>query len=153
MPSTLEWLMNVVSAVLTPKASEGLDNDRSVTGRVSPSGPLMAPTPQHSCHGIRREVLVMLVAMKGRLSLYLVLAGTAMIVTGTIVTVALLVHRGNCDGVLASQVCQGYTNSIHWAYPVIALGVLCFIAAGLSATNLLRSDSPADHGGRERFLD
>jgi hypothetical protein len=88
----------------------------------------------------------MLVAMKGRLSLYLVLAGTAMMVTGTIVTVALLVHRENCDGVLASQVCQGYTNSIHWAYPLIALGVICFIAAGLSAANLLRSGSPDDQG-------
>ena len=88
----------------------------------------------------------MLVAMKGQLSLYLVLAGTAMIVTGTIVTVALLVHRENCDGVLGSRVCQGYTNSIHWAYPLVALGVICFIAAGLSAANLLRSGSPAGKG-------
>ena len=74
--------------------------------------------------------------MKERLSLYLVLVGTAMIVTGTIVTVVLLVHWANCDGVLASSdVCQGYTNNIHWAYPLIALGAICFIAAGLFTTN------------------
>ena len=74
--------------------------------------------------------------MKERLSLYLVLVGTAMIVTGTIVTVVLLVHWANCDGVLASShVCQGYTNNIHWAYPLIALGAICFIAAGLFTTH------------------
>jgi hypothetical protein len=119
-----------------------------------------APVPQHrDCDPLRhewgthpdipnkhltREVLVRLVAMMERLSLYLVLVGSAMIVTGAIVTVALLVHRANCDGVLASQVCRGYTNSIHWVYPLIALGAVCFIAAGLSATN---------QDARERVLD
>lgn len=74
-----------------------------------------------------------------------------MIVTGTILAGAILVHRENCDGVLSPNVCQGYTNSLHWAYPLIALGAICFIAAGLSAANLLRrkqdSVSPADQDG------
>jgi hypothetical protein len=74
--------------------------------------------------------------MKGRPSFYLVLAGTAILVTGVIVTISLLVHRENCDGVSSPIVCQGYTNSLHWAYPLIGLGAVCFIAAGLSVTNL-----------------
>jgi hypothetical protein len=35
-------------------------------------------------------------------------------------------------------ICKGYTNSLHWAYPVIGLGVACLIAAGLSASKLFR---------------
>ncbi len=95
--------------------------------------------------------------MKGRLSLYLVLAGTALIVSGTVTSAARLVHGANSDGVLDSHVSQGYSNSIHWGYPLIALGTICFIAAGLTATNFLRrrkdSGSPADQDGRERVLD
>jgi hypothetical protein len=79
-----------------------------------------------------------LFTMKRRLPLYLVLAGTTMLVVGTILTVALLIRRENCDGVSPSIVCQGYTNSLHWAYPIIVLGAVCFIAAGLSATNLVQ---------------
>jgi hypothetical protein len=61
-----------------------------------------------------------------------------MLVTGIIITVSLLVHRENCDGISPPVVCQGYTNSLHWAYPLIGLGAACFIAAGLSVTNLVR---------------
>jgi hypothetical protein len=35
MPSTLEWLMNVLSAVFTPEPLKGLDIDRSVAGNGS----------------------------------------------------------------------------------------------------------------------
>ena len=83
-------------------------------------------------------VLTRLVDVKGRPSLYLVLMGLVMIVTGVILTVALFVHRENCDGVSSPNVCEGYTNSLHWTYPIIALGAICFIAAGLSATKFLR---------------
>jgi hypothetical protein len=79
-----------------------------------------------------------------------------MIVTGTIVTAVLLVHRAHCDDVLASRVCQGYTNSIHRAYLLIAFRMICFIAAGPAATNFRRrkknSHSPADQDGREGVL-
>jgi hypothetical protein len=76
--------------------------------------------------------------MKGRLTLYLVLAGTTMLLIGVITTVALIINRANCDGVSTASVCQGYTNSLHWVYPVIALGAICFIAAGLSVAKLHR---------------
>ena len=76
--------------------------------------------------------------MRRRLPLYLALAGTAMVVVGVILTVALLVNYENCDGISPSTVCQGYTNSLHWTFPVIVLGAVCFIAAGLSATNLVQ---------------
>jgi hypothetical protein len=36
------------------------------------------------------------------------------------------------------SVCLGYTNSIHWALPIVAIGVICFIAAGVSAASLGR---------------
>ena len=61
-----------------------------------------------------------------------------MIMTGVILTVTLLVHRENCDGVSSPVVCQGYTNSLHLTYPIIALGVICFIAAGLIASKFVR---------------
>ena len=63
---------------------------------------------------------------------------TVMTVTGVILTVGLLVRSEDCDGVSAPDVCQGYTNSLHWTYPIIALGVVCFIAAGLFAAKLLQ---------------
>jgi hypothetical protein len=85
--------------------------------------------------------------VKGRLTLSLVLVGTAMLLIGVIAIVALLIDRVNCDGVSPATVCQGYTNSIHWAYPVIALGAACFIAAGLTVAKLgsgrRRTDGPA----------
>jgi hypothetical protein len=72
--------------------------------------------------------------MKGRLSLYLVLAGTIAVLSGFGITVALLVQRVNCDsGTSPMAVCRKYTNSIHWAYPIAAVGVTCFIAAGVYA--------------------
>jgi hypothetical protein len=74
--------------------------------------------------------------MKGRLPLFLVLAGTVTVLAGTILTVILLVRRDNCDGVASG--CQGYTNSIHWTFPLVLLGAGCFIAAGLSAATLAR---------------
>jgi hypothetical protein len=74
--------------------------------------------------------------MKERVPLYLVLAGTVTVLAGSVVTVILLVRRNGCDGVETG--CQGYTNSIHWTFPLILLGAACFIAAGLSATNLGR---------------
>jgi hypothetical protein len=72
--------------------------------------------------------------MKGRLPLYLVLAQTVALLTGLGITVALLVQRVNCDdgGVPPMAACLGYTNSIHWAYPVVAIGVICFVGAGVS---------------------
>jgi hypothetical protein len=101
-----------------------------------------------------------LLPMKERLPLYLVLVGTATLVTGIIITVSLLMHRENCDGVSDPTVCQGYTNSIHWTYPIILIGATCFIAAGLSATNLLQRHrrkglpvSPASRDDRERCSD
>jgi len=73
--------------------------------------------------------------MKGRLPLYLALAGTVAVLTGIGITLALLVQRVNCDsGTSPVTVCLGYTNSIHWAFPIVGIGVICFIAAGLSAS-------------------
>jgi hypothetical protein len=83
-------------------------------------------------------VLTRLVAMKARPPLYLVFVGSVMILVGVILTVVLLVRREHCDGVSSPVVCQGYTNSLHWTYPVVALGVICFIAAGLFATKFLQ---------------
>jgi hypothetical protein len=76
--------------------------------------------------------------MRERLPLFLVLAGTVTLVIGIIITVTLFLRRDNCDGISPSTVCQGYTTSIHWAYPIIVIGAGCFIAAGLSATNLVQ---------------
>ena len=58
--------------------------------------------------------------MRERLPLYLVLAGTVTVLAGSILTVILLVRRNGCDGVETG--CQGYTNSIHWTFPLILLG-------------------------------
>ncbi|MFZ0250392.1 MAG: hypothetical protein WAL61_10650 [Acidimicrobiales bacterium] len=74
--------------------------------------------------------------MRERLPLCLVLAGTLTVLAGSIITVMLLVRRDGCDGVATG--CQGYTNSIHWTFPLILLGAVCFVAAGLSATTLGR---------------
>lgn len=82
--------------------------------------------------------------MKGRPSLYLVFVGTVMILVGAILTVALFVRRENCDGVSSPVMCQGYTNSLHWTYPIVALGVICFIAAAMFATKCLQ------HRGRTK---
>jgi hypothetical protein len=76
--------------------------------------------------------------MRGRLPLALVLAGVVLMATGTIITVTLLVRRDNCGGVDATTDCQGYTNTIHWTFPLILLGAACIVAAGLSATNLVQ---------------
>ena len=77
--------------------------------------------------------------MKGRLPLYLALAGTVAVLSGIGITVALLVRRVNCDGGTSPMtVCLGYTNSIHWVYPIVAIGVICFIAAAVSAARLGR---------------
>ena len=78
--------------------------------------------------------------MKGRLPLYLTLIGTVAVLSGIGITVALLVQRVNCDsGTSPRTVCLGYTNSMHWAYPIVAIGMICFIAAGVSAARLGRS--------------
>jgi hypothetical protein len=74
--------------------------------------------------------------MKERLPLCFVVAGTVAVLAGSITTVMLLVRRNNCDGVATG--CQGYTNSIHWTFPLVLLGAACFIAAGLTATGLGR---------------
>ncbi len=91
--------------------------------------------------------------MKGRLPLYLVLTGTIAVLSGIGMTVALLVQRVNCDGGTSPMtVCLGYTNSIHWAVPIVAVGVMCFIAAGVSAARLgrrRRADEPLFSPGGE----
>lgn len=78
--------------------------------------------------------------MKVRLPLYLAVTGTVAVLSGTGITAALLIQRVNCDNIGTSPmtVCLGYTNSIHWAYPIVAIGVICFIAAGMSAARLGR---------------
>lgn len=76
--------------------------------------------------------------MKRRLPFFLVLTGTLTLVAAIAVTMGLLVQYTNCDGVSPSVVCDGYTNSIRWAIPLFAIGVLSFIAAGVSATKLTR---------------
>jgi hypothetical protein len=86
--------------------------------------------------------------MKERLPLSLVIAGSVLVVTGTVLTVILIVHRDDCDGVSASAGCQGYTNSIHWTFPLILLGAAFFIAAGLSATNLVQRRHRKNESGR-----
>ena len=80
--------------------------------------------------------------MRERLPLYLVLAGTMTLVTGIVVTVTLVIRRDDCNGLQPDSVCQGYTTGIHWAYAVIIMGAACFIAAGLSATNLVQRRQP-----------
>lgn len=83
--------------------------------------------------------LTSLRCMKGRLPLDLALIGTVAVLTGMGITMALLVQRVNCDNSGSPMtVCLGYTNSIHWAYPIIAIGVVCFIAAGVSASTPVR---------------
>ena len=58
--------------------------------------------------------------------------------TGIIITVALVIHRDDSDGLQPDSVYQGYTTGIHWAYPVIMVGAALLIAAGLSATDLVQ---------------
>jgi len=93
--------------------------------------------------------------MKGRLALYLALTGTVAVLSGFGITAALLVQRVNCDsGTSPMTVCLGYTNSIHWAYPIAAIGVICFIAAGVSAARLgrrRRADEPLFSPGGENL--
>lgn len=91
--------------------------------------------------------------MKDRLPLYLALTGTVAVLSGIGITVALIVQRVNCDsGASPMSVCLGYTNSIHWALPIVAIGVICFIAAGVSAASLgrrRRADEPSFSPGGE----
>jgi hypothetical protein len=96
--------------------------------------------------------------MKGRLTFYLVLTGTGMFLIGVITAVALVIHRANCDGASPAVVCQGYTNSLHWAYLAFSFGIICFIAAGLS-TLFAAGPSPEGpprqsprHGGSKGHL-
>lgn len=94
--------------------------------------------------------------MKGRLPLSLVLTGSVAVLSGFGITAALLVQRANCDnsGTSPMMVCLGYTNSIHWAYPIVAIGVICFIAAGVSAARLgrrRRADKPLMTPGGENL--
>ena len=77
--------------------------------------------------------------MKGRLPLYLAVTGTVAVLSGFGIAAAMLVQRVNCDsGTAPMLVCLGYTNSIQWTYPIVAIGVGCFIAAGVSAARLSR---------------
>ena len=77
--------------------------------------------------------------MKDRLPLYLALTGTLTVLSGLGITVDLIFQRVNCDsGGSPMSVCLGYTNSIDWALPIAAIGVICFIAAGVSAARLGR---------------
>ncbi len=92
--------------------------------------------------------------MKGRLPLYLALTGTVAVLSGFGITTALLVQRVNCDsGTSPMTVCLGYTNSIHWAFPIVTIGVICFIAAGVCAARLgrHRGDEPLFSPGREKL--
>jgi hypothetical protein len=92
--------------------------------------------------------------MKGRLPLYLALTGTVAVLSGFSITVALLVLRVNCDsGTSPMRVCLGYTNKIHWAYPIAAIGVTCFIAAGVSGAWLgrRRAEEPLLSSGGENL--
>jgi hypothetical protein len=84
--------------------------------------------------------------MRGRLPLYLVLVGTLITVAGIVLTVGLVIRRDDCNGYSPPAVCQGYTSSIHWAYPLILVGAACFVCAALSATNLVQR---RDRGGDE----
>ena len=60
--------------------------------------------------------------MKGRLPPYLAMTGTVAVLSGIGITVALLVQRVHGDsGTSPMTVCLGYTNSIHWAYPIVAI--------------------------------
>ena len=98
--------------------------------------------------------------MKRRLPLYLAMTGAVAVMSGIGITVVLLVERVNCDsGTSPMTVCLGYTNSIHWAYPIVAIGVICFVAVGVSPssgwvaaaeqTNLVEGDvGVADRLGR-----
>jgi hypothetical protein len=93
--------------------------------------------------------------MKGRLPLYLALTGTVAVLTGMGITMALLVQRVNCDNSGSPMtVCLGYTNSIHWAYPIGAIGVICFMVAGVSASTPVRrrgaDQPPIDPHGENR---
>jgi len=91
----------------------------------------------------------MVLTMRERLPLYLVLAGTMTLVIGIVVTVTLVIRRDNCNGISPSDVCQGYTTGIHWANPIIVVGAGCFVAAGLSATNLVQlRQRDGDHAAR-----
>jgi hypothetical protein len=75
--------------------------------------------------------------VKRRGLLYLVLTGTVMVVTGVVITMALLINRGDCSGVTPLAVCEDYTSSIHWAIPFFAVGAFCFVAAGLLTVRLM----------------
>jgi hypothetical protein len=70
----------------------------------------------------------------------LVLAGTLTLVIGVIVTVTLLIRRDNCADVSPSNVCQGYTGSIHWSFFIIVAGGLLIVAAGVAATSLVQKN-------------
>jgi hypothetical protein len=89
--------------------------------------------------------------MKGRLPLCLAVIGTVATVGGISITVALLVQRVNCDETSPMTVCLRYTNNLRWAYPIVAIGVICFIAAGVSAARLGRqqraNEPPLSPGG------
>ena len=93
--------------------------------------------------------------MKRRLPFYLALAGTVAVMSGIGIAVARLVQRVNCDsGSSPMTVCLGYTNSIHWAYPIVAIGVVCFIGAAVTAARLSRrrrADEPLFRPGGENL--
>ena len=82
--------------------------------------------------------------MRGRLSLYLALVGTLGVLSGLGITAGLLVQRVNCEMTSPTALCEGYTNSIRWAYPIAAVGAVCFIAAVVSAlwSGRRREDEP-----------
>ncbi len=71
--------------------------------------------------------------MKDRLPLTFVLAGTAMVIVGGIISVVLVVRNVGCTGVLPNSVCQGYIATSRWSGLLAVLGAAMIVGAGISA--------------------
>jgi hypothetical protein len=109
-----------------------MNSRRPITGRTFEPGGIA----ERRSERISRTSLP---AVKGRGTLCLAIAGTVAVLLAMATTAALLVQRVNCDnGGSPVSICLRYTNSLHWVYPIAAVGVTCFIASSLSTTTRRR---------------
>ena len=76
-----------------------------------------------------------------------------MLVIGIAVTVILEARRSHCSANRNNDnsACLSYNPSIHWAFAVIVLGAVLFVAAALAGTNWVQRrnshEASKDHPG------